>query len=155
MDATVLLGTFNATDLFVVFPRSVPPHKPVSELCGTFLWPHGLFLYRVGLLYRQVCGKSNQLNLQQMDSSKSAETSQRWSREMGRTWATFQMSQQRNTYARWCFQEPYCILITFTPSLPQKLSLWMIWRYLIFSRSKISHILCLFCVKSNKWVMLQ
>lgn len=30
MDAIVLLGTFNATDLFVVIPRSVPPHNPVS-----------------------------------------------------------------------------------------------------------------------------
>ena len=42
MEATVLLGTFIAEDVFVAFPRSVAQHNPVSELCRQFLQPHGL-----------------------------------------------------------------------------------------------------------------
>ena len=38
----VLLGTFNAAEsFFVAFPRFVPQHNPVSELCNQFLRPHG------------------------------------------------------------------------------------------------------------------
>jgi hypothetical protein len=43
MEATVLLGTFNAAELLLVpFPRSVPRQNPVSELYGQFLQPCGL-----------------------------------------------------------------------------------------------------------------
>ena len=37
MEATVILGTFNATDIFGIFPRSVPQHNPVLELYRQFI----------------------------------------------------------------------------------------------------------------------
>jgi hypothetical protein len=60
MEATVFLGTFNAADILVPFPRSVPRHNPFSELYGRFLQPHGLVFaltctVSCGTLYRQVC----------------------------------------------------------------------------------------------------
>ena len=64
MEATVLLGTFNAAEFFVAFPRSVPRHNPVSELCRQFLQPHGLVFALICIvscetLYRQVCAFPN------------------------------------------------------------------------------------------------
>ena len=47
-------------NVLVPFPRSVPRHKPVSELYGQFLQSHGLVsaltcTVNCGTLYRQVC----------------------------------------------------------------------------------------------------
>ena len=66
MEATVLLGTFNAAESFCSLPRSVPQHNPVSELCRQFLWPHGLVFVLICIvscvtLYRQVCAFQNQI----------------------------------------------------------------------------------------------
>jgi hypothetical protein len=60
MEATVFLGTFNAADIFCYpSPSSVPRQKPVSELRGQFLRPHGLVFaltctVNCGTLYRQM-----------------------------------------------------------------------------------------------------
>ena len=49
---------------FVAFPRSVPRHNPVFELCRQFLRPHGLVFALICIvscetLYRQVCAFPN------------------------------------------------------------------------------------------------
>ena len=42
MEATVVLVTFNTAEMFfVAFPRCVPRHNSVSELCRQFLQPLG------------------------------------------------------------------------------------------------------------------
>ena len=66
MEATVLLGTFNAADFFVAFSRSVPRHNPVSELCRQFLRPHGLVFALICIvscetLYRQMYAFPNHI----------------------------------------------------------------------------------------------
>ena len=67
---TVFLGSFNATEMFLVpFPKPVPRHNPVSELYGQFLGSHGLVFaltctVNCGILYRCVClSKSCPINL--------------------------------------------------------------------------------------------
>ena len=54
------------SSFFLAFPRPVPWHNPVSELCKQFLWPHGLVLLRYALsaetIYRQMCAFPNHVH---------------------------------------------------------------------------------------------
>ena len=64
MEAPVFLGTFNAAEKFVFFPRAVPQHNHVSGLYGQFLWHFGLVFaltctVNCGTSYRQVCALAN------------------------------------------------------------------------------------------------
>ena len=89
------LGNLQCSRIFFSLPRSVPQHNPVSELCRQFLQLMAWFLLWYALSavrpYIDRCVPfqimSNQLNLPQVDSNQGVETSQRWSREMGGTWA--------------------------------------------------------------------
>jgi hypothetical protein len=64
-EATVFLGIFNAADIFwQPSPDLCQKHKPVSELYGKFLQPHGLVFaltctVKCRILYRQVCAFPN------------------------------------------------------------------------------------------------
>jgi hypothetical protein len=78
------LGTFNATDMFLVFfPRSVSRHNPVLEFYGQFLRPHGLvfaptYTINCGSLYEQVCAFPNHVQSIEFTTGglQSIETSQ-------------------------------------------------------------------------------
>ena len=92
---------------FVAFPRSVPPHNLVSELCRQFDLT-AQFQWAIRRYIETFQSKSNQLIWPQVDSNQS-ETSQRWWREMGGSWAQF---QQRVFY--WMYlqkQIKYCQII--------------------------------------------
>jgi len=104
MEATVLIGTFHAAEMFL-YPspdlcldtilswRSID--NSLDFMAWFVLW-HALFT--VGT-YIDRCVPfqimSNQLNLLQVDSIQVLETSQGWSVETGRTWAQFWVSWQR------------------------------------------------------------
>uniref|UniRef100_A0A8C7JNB5 P2X purinoceptor n=1 Tax=Oncorhynchus kisutch TaxID=8019 RepID=A0A8C7JNB5_ONCKI len=88
-------------NVLVPFPRSVPQHKPVSELYRHFLRPRGLVFaltctVNCGTFYIDRCVAfqimSNQLNLPQVDSNQVVETSQGLSMETRYTLGQFQVS---------------------------------------------------------------
>ena len=120
------------TESFEAFTKSVPQRSPVSELCRQFLRPHGLVFALIKIvscenLYRQ-CMPLQIMSNQQVDCSQDGETSQILSREIGSSWATFQVSNQRHWILMpvWYFSFSFWIHVQKCMKFCFSFSLWCI-----------------------------
>jgi hypothetical protein len=88
MEATMLLGTLNAAELFWILSQSCRDN--ILDLMSWLLLWHVLSTVQLHIdrcvLFQII---SNQFHLPQMDSNRVVETSQAWAMETGSTWAQF------------------------------------------------------------------
>jgi len=110
MEATVLIGTFNAAEI-CLYPSPdlclniILSRRSTDNSMAWFVLWHALLTvtpYIDRFVPFQIM--SNQLNLLQVDSNQVVETSQGWSMETGCTWAQFWVSWQRLLMYMWFFR---------------------------------------------------